>query len=178
MPLFLRHREEPLVETHPLGQRAQGRFAALTLYQVVSRLRSRLDDVFSGRVVGVGDVGDVPTPEVHATELEQRLSLLAVGGEARETGLVALAALYGAHRQPALRGHDGAEGALGEGRDLLRVRARKQVEMVARAPQGDVLAHAFGDLPYRPALDGDDVALPVVVGDQEVVAAQGEADPA
>src|SRR5215211_9057785 len=145
---------------------------------MVSRLRSRLDDVFSRRVVGVGDIGDLPAPEVHASELEQRLSLLAVGGEAREAGLVALAALYGAHRQPALRGHDGTEGAFGEGRDLLRVRARKQVEVVARASQGGVLAHAFGDLTHRPTLDGCDVALPFVVGDQEVVTAQGEADPA
>src|SRR5215203_1098778 len=124
---------------------------------MVGRLRSRLDDVFSGRVVGVGDVGDLP---------------------AREAGLVALAALYGAHRQSALRGHDGAEGTLGEGRDLLRVRARKQVEVVARASQGGVLAHTFGNLTHRPTLDGCDVALPFVVGDQEVVTAQGEADPA
>src|SRR5215212_1776004 len=132
---------------------------------MVGRLRSRLDDVFSGRVVGVGNVGDLPAPEVHLPDLQQRLSLLPVWGEARETGLVALAALYGAHRQPALRGHDGAEGALGESRDLLRVRARKQVEVVARAPQRDVLAHAFRNHPYRPPLDGGDVAPPVVVGD-------------
>src|SRR5215218_10910654 len=126
---------------------------------MVRRLWSGLDNIFSGRVVGVGDVGDLPSPEVHVLYLQQRLSLLAVGGEAREAGLVALAALYGAHRQSALRGHDGAEGTLGEGRDLLRVRARKQVEVVARAPQRDVLPHAFGDLTHRPALDGGDVAL-------------------
>ena len=168
--------EEPLIKVHAVGQEADSRQSVLGLRDPSRRLRRRPEHVRVWRGIGVGDVGHRPAAEVRTLELQEGISGAAVEHLRGGAGPEPLAAHDGPDGEAALGGHDRSHRPLADRKQLLGPDAREDVEVVAAAPEGHVLA--VFDLPDDPALDGRYAPLGVVVRDEDVGAGEGELDAA